>query len=170
MNLEPWDGAQALCAAGVLRAVSRAGFPPMQWKEEVDLELEFEGPYGSVCYRIMTGTTGASDLRIARGTSLELSAGHLREEEPESWRETVVAWRVTQENDAAWAIGARLCNPVRLEMTQPYRETVGFAFDCERDGAVIGRLMIFASADVLFAVRHDQPEVAKYGLRDVAAD
>lgn len=141
----------------------------MLWKEEVDLELEFEGARGSVCYRIMTGTTGAGDLRIAQGTSLELSAGHLREEEPETWSATVAAWRVIPDTDAQWAIGARLSRPVRLEMTQPYVETVGFAFDCERDGAMIARLMIFAEADILFAVREDYPEVAQYGLREIAA-
>jgi hypothetical protein len=168
-DFDPWEGARKLCGAGVLRGVNRAGFRPMMLKEELDLELEFEGPAGDVTYRIMTGTIGANDLRIARGTALELSAGHLRKEEPESWNETVAAWRIEAEPDAFWAIGAVLRRPARLEMTQPYCEIVGFAFDCERDGAMIGRLMIFASADILFAAREDDPEVMKYGLREPAS-
>ena len=67
-DLQPWDGARALCSAGVLRAVNRAGFPPRNWKEENDLELMFDAPGGVEDFRIMVGATGASDLRIARGT------------------------------------------------------------------------------------------------------
>ncbi len=165
-DLQPWDGARALCSAGVLRAVNRAGFPPRNWKEENDLELMFDAPGGVEDFRIMVGATGASDLRIARGTALELSYGHLREEEPQHWADTCAEWRVTPEPDAQWAIGVRLSRPVRLEMTTPYVETVGFAFNCERDGAMIGRLMIFASADVLFAVGEAHPDAVSHGLRE----
>lgn len=169
-DLQPWDGARALCSAGVLRAVSRAGFPPKLWKEENDLELMFEAPGVVEDFRIMVGPVGASDLRIARGTALELSYGHLREDEPQHWADTCAEWRVTPELDAQWAVGARLARPVRLEMTNPYVETVGFAFDCERDGEMIGRLLIFASADILFAVREGHPEAATYGLRERVGD
>lgn len=169
-DLQPWDGARALCSAGVLRAVSRAGFPPRLCKEENDLELMFDGPEGVEDFRIMVGPVGASDLRIARGTALELSFGHLREEEPQHWEDTCAEWRVIAEPDAQWAIGAQLSRPVRLEMTNPYVETVGFAFDCERDGAMIGRLLIFASADILFAVGEGHAESATYGLRERAGD
>jgi len=30
---------------------------------------------------------------------------------------------------------------------------------------MIGRLILFAESDILFAVREDHPEVTKYGLR-----
>lgn len=165
VDLDPWEGARALCGAGNLREVRRAGFAPMLCKEEVDLELEFHGQRGAAIFRVMVGATGASDLRIAGGTALELSAGHLREQEPNGWRETCAAWRIVQEPDAEWALGARLSRPVRIEMTKPYISTVGFAFECSRDGEMIGRLILFAESDILFAVREDHPEVTKYGLR-----
>ena len=165
-NMSAWEGAQALCNAGVLLAVRRAGFVPMMWREEVELELDFEGPLGLRTLRITTGALHASDVSVAEGTALELFGGHLREQEPQSWGEVVAAWRVEPEPDAQWAIGAGLLRPSRLEMTVPYVETVGFAFDCERCGEVVGRLMLFSSADVLFAVREDHPEVARYGLRE----
>lgn len=161
-----WEGAQALCGAGVLRAVRRAGFTPVAWKEEVELELDFDGPEGLRTFRIMAGAMHANDVGVAEGTVLELFYGHMREEEPDSWAWTVSQWRLDLEPDAQWAIGACLSNPVRLEMTRPYREIVGFAFDCEKDGEKMGRLMLFASADILFAVREDHPEVANYGLRE----
>lgn len=167
-NMPVREGARALCEAGVLRAVRRAGFKPMMWKEEVELELDFEGPAGLRTFRIMCGEIGANDVHVAEGTVLELFYGHLRGEEPESWAEAVAAWRLDPELDAEWAIGARLVRPVRLEMTKPYAEPVGFAFECERDGLSLGRLMMFASADILFAVREDHPEVAKYGLRELS--
>jgi hypothetical protein len=150
-----------------LREVRRAGFAPVLWKEEVDLELEFHGERGAAIFRVMVGATGASDLRIAEGTALELAAGHLRDQEPGSWLETCAAWRIVQEPDAAWALGARLSRPVRIEMTKPYISTVGFAFDCKRHGEMIGRLILFAESDILFAVREDHPEVTKYGLREL---
>ncbi|MDP3494835.1 MAG: hypothetical protein Q8R82_17120 [Hyphomonadaceae bacterium] len=162
---EAWAGAGALCDAGVLRAVRRAGYPPRMWKEEVDLELDFESPAGVVTFRVRTGPRGASDVRVELGVSLELSAGHLRKEDPDLFAEMLACWCLTAEPDAQWAIGSRLARPQRLEMTKPYVESVGFAFDCERDGAIIGRLMLFAEADVLFAVRDDHAEVAKYGLQ-----
>jgi len=162
-----WDGAQMLCDAGVLVAVRRAGFQRVLWKEEVDLELDFAGADGVRTFRVMVGAVGASDVQIAEGTALDLSFGHLREEEPESYTETAAGWRLFPEPDAQWVVGARLMRPVRLTMSVPYTETVGFAFDCERGGAFVGRLMLFAEADILFAVRDDHPEVAKYGLQTV---
>ncbi len=168
-NMPPWEGAQALCEAGVLRAARRAGFPPMLWKEEVELELDFEGPKRLRTFRVMTGPTGANDVNVADGTALELFSGHLRDEEPDTYAEIMAAWRLDPEPDVQWAVGARLSRPVRLEMTAPYVEVVGFAFDCERDGRLIGRLMLFASADILFAVREDHSEVTKYGLREAAS-
>jgi len=166
VDLDPWEGARALCEAGALRSVRRAGFPPTFSKEEVDLEFEFYGLRGARIFRVMVGATGASDLRIAEGTALELSAGHLLDQEPVSWRETCAAWRIVQEPDAQWALGARLSRPVRMEMTKPYVATVGFSFDCSRDGEMVGRLIMFAEADILFAVREDNLEVARYGLRE----
>lgn len=150
-----------------MREVRRAGFAPMLWKEEVDLELEFHGERGAAIFRVMVGATGASDLRIAEGTALELAAGHLRDQEPDGWRETCAAWRIVQEPDAEWALGARLSLPVRVEMTKPYVSTVGFAFECIRGCEMIGRLILFAESDILFAVREDHPEVTKYGLREL---
>ncbi len=161
---QAWEGARALCGAGVLRGVRRAGFTPVLWKEEIDIELEFDAGDVMRTFRVMVGPMHASDIQVAEGEALDLAFGHLREEGPESYAETLAGWRLFPEPDAQWAIGTRLANPVRLKMSVPYSETVGFAFDCERDGAIVGRLMLFGEADVLFAVRDNHPEVAKYGL------
>jgi hypothetical protein len=140
------------------------------WREENGLELMFEGAHGPRVLCVSAGPIGASDVSVGEGSALELFAEHLREEESATYAEIVANWRLEDEPDAQWAVGSRLTRPVRLEMTVPYVETVGFAFDCERHNETIGRLMLFASADILFAVCEDHVEVAKYGLREQRSD
>lgn len=163
---QAWESARALCDAGVLRGVRRAGSAPIGDAAQLDLELDFDGPGGLRTFRVMTGPVGASDISVAEGAALELFAGHLREEDPACYAEIAANWHLNTEDEMQWALGAQLSRPFRLEMTRPYIETVGFVFDCERDGRMIGRAMIFASADILFAVRENHPEVGSYGLRE----
>lgn len=161
-----WAGARLLCEAGALVSVRRSGFEPMAWKEEVDIELVFEG---GRTFNVTTARANhANDIWIREGGAPELDFGHLREEDPEHFAETVAAWKLMPEPDADWAVGASLHRPVRVEMTAPYVEVVGFAFDCERGGKAVGRLVMFASADILFIVRDDHPEALRYGLRAAA--
>jgi hypothetical protein len=160
-----WASARMLCEAGVLVSVRRSGFEPVAWKEEVDIELAFEG---GRTFNVTTARANhANDIWIREGVALELDYDHLRVEDPEHFAETVAAWKLMPEPDADWAIGATLHRPVRVEMTKPYTLTVGFAFDCERDGKAVGRLVMFAEADVLFIVREDHPEALKHELRTV---
>ena len=158
-----FDQASALCAAGVLAAVRRVGLPPLEGDSE--LELDFLSPGGGSTFSLTIGPVGAGDVHIQKGRLLDLAYAHLAAEAPEDYAKTAAAWSHADEPSAAWAIGATLSDPRRLQMTYPYSEIVGFSFVCIRAGEIIGRLALIGEADFLYAAELGSPELAGYALK-----
>ncbi len=160
---EVFDQANSLCAAGVLTDVRRVGLPPLG--EDSDLELDFLSPDGAKTFSIGIGPVAASDVRIREGRALDLDYAHLNLEEPAEYASLVADWAQREELRAAWAIGATLSDPCRLQMTTPYSEIVGFSFLCTRAGEVLGRLALIGEADTLYAAEAQDPLLAGYRLK-----
>jgi hypothetical protein len=160
---EAFDEASALCAAGVLTAVRRVGLPPLGGDSE--LELDFLSPGGASTFSLSVGPVGAGDVHIRKGRLLDLAYAHLAAEAPEDYANTAGAWSHADELCAAWAIGAALSDPRRLQMTYPYAEIVGFSFLCTRAGEIVRRLALIGEADFLYAAELGAAELAGYALK-----
>ena len=159
---EAFDAARTLCAAGVLTAVRRVGLPPLGGDSE--LELDFLSAGGISTFSVCIGPVGAGDIRIHKGHLLEIAYEHLAHEDPEEYAKTARDWVRAGEPSAAWAVGAVLSDPRRLQMTHPYPEIVGFSFACLRAGEIVGRLALIGEADYLYAADQEAPELSGYAL------
>lgn len=162
-EFQDFDRVEALCAAGVLTAVRRVGLPPLGGDSE--LELDFMSPEGESTFSLSIGSVGASDVLIRKGRLLDIAYAHLAAEAPEEYASTAGDWAQADELSAAWAIGAVLSDPRRLQMTNPYAEIVGFSLQCTRAGEIVGRLALIGEADFLYAAALQAPELAGYALK-----
>lgn len=146
-------GIERLLAAGAIAEIRRAGYEPL---EDDDLiEIAF---HNGALFNFDVGLQHATDIEIYEGAALERAFGHLRIEEPETFKQIDKNW-TTEPVDLPWAIGHALTNPRRLIMTQPYRVEVGYAFDC---GARV--LALFGEADLMFVADLRDPEIASFEL------
>ena len=124
---------QALVAAGPIAQIARAGHAPFD--EDDPLEITFES--GAV-FHIEIGFEAATDIVAGEGPLLEAAFGHLRTEEPDSFKAIARDW-TSEPLDLPWIRGKTLANPRRLTMTHPYRVDVGYVFDAgDRQLALFG--------------------------------
>lgn len=147
-------GPHALCEAGPIARIARAGHPPFE--EDDPIEITFAT--GRV-FHIDVGAQSATDVVIREGTLLDGAYGHLRAEEPNTFAAIARDWS-SEDIDLPWLIGAQLREPHRLVMTQPYRVDVGYVF--KADGR---ELALFGEADLIFAAALDDPEIESYQLQ-----
>ena len=130
----------ALVTAGPIARIARVGHAPLDGSDPI--EITFTD--GRVLH-IDIGFEGAADVRVGEGVLLEAAYGHLRTEEPQAFDVIARAW-TSEDIDLPWLIGARLANPRRLAMTNPYRVDVGYVFDAN------GRqFALFGEADYITA-------------------
>jgi len=144
---------EKLLQAGPIAQVARVGHAPFE--EDDPLEITFES--GAV-FHIEVGFESATDIVVGEGPLLEAAFGHLRTEEPDSFKAIARDWSA-ESLDLSWLKGQSLANPRRLTMTEPYRVDVGYVFDAG------GRqLALFGESDLIFAVALDDPHFESFKL------
>lgn len=130
----------ALMKAGAIARIARVGYPPFQGDDPIEITFA-----SGAVFSIDIGFEGATDIDVREGTLLEVSYGHLREEDANAFAAIERDWG-SEDIDLPWLIGATLANPRRLAMTNPYRVDVGYVFD------VAGRqFALFGEADYIAA-------------------
>ncbi|HRO04715.1 MAG TPA: hypothetical protein PLS69_14030, partial [Terricaulis sp.] len=95
---------------------------------------------------------------VGEGPLLEAAFGHLRTQEPDSFKAIARDWGA-EKLDLAWLSGKTLANPRRLTMTEPYRVDVGYVFD-----AGDRQLALFGESDLIFAAALDDPHIESFRL------
>lgn len=143
----------ALLAAGPIAEIARVGHAPFD--EDDPLEIRFES--GAV-FHLEVGFESATDLVVGEGALLEAAYGHLRSEEPDSFKAIARDW-TSEPLDLPWIKGKTLSNPRRLTMTHPYRVDVGYVFD-----AGDRQLALFGESDLIFAAALDDPHIESFQL------
>jgi len=144
---------QALTEAGPVAEIARVGHAPFD--EDDPLEIRFES--GAV-FHVEVGFEAATDIVVGEGPLLEAAFGHLRKEEPDSFKAIARDWGA-EKLDLAWLSGKSLTNPRRLTMTEPYRVDVGYVFD-----AGDRQLALFGESDLIFAAALDDPHIESFRL------
>ena len=131
---------EALIKAGAIARIARVGYAPFEGDDPIEITFE-----SGAVFTVDIGFEGATDLVVREGTLLEAAYGHLRTEDPKAFAAIERDWG-SEDIDLPWLIGARLTNPRRLAMTNPYRIDVGYVFDAN------GReLALFGEADYITA-------------------
>lgn len=150
--------AHRLCAAGAIKRMARVGHAPFEGDDPIEITFE-----SGAIYAIEVGFEGATDIQIIEGTLLESAYGHLRTEEPETFAAIARDWS-SEDIALPWLVGARLSNPRRLAMTNPYRVDVGYVFDAG------GRqFALFGEADYIWAADLADDELEEFRLEIGAA-
>lgn len=144
---------QALTEAGPVAEIARVGHAPFD--EDDPLEIRFES--GAV-FHVEVGFEAATDIVVGEGPLLEAAFGHLRTQEPDSFKAIARDWGA-EKLDLAWLSGKSLTNPRRLTMTEPYRVDVGYVFD-----AGDRQLALFGESDLIFAAALDDPHIESFRL------
>lgn len=126
--------------AGAITRIARVGYAPFEGDDPIEITFE-----NGAIFNIDIGFEGATDIVVRAGTLLETAYGHLRSEDPKAFDAIARDWS-SEDIDLPWLVGARLANPRRLAMTNPYRVDVGYVFD------VAGhQLALFGEADFITA-------------------
>lgn len=147
------DDILKLTRAGPIQEIARVGYAPFEGDDPIEIVFA-----SGALFHVDVGFEGATDIRVGEGTLLENAYGHLRDEEPDTWKNIARDWS-REALDMPWAIGQTLTAPRRLAMTNPYRVDVGYVFRCgERE------LVLMGEADFIWAAALDDPELAQFGL------
>jgi hypothetical protein len=149
---------EKLLAAGPIAHIARVGHAPFE--EDDPLEIHFES--GAV-FHLEVGFEAATDLVVGEGPLLDAAYGHLRSEEPDSFKAIARDW-TSEPLDLPWIKGKSLTSPRRLTMTQPYRVDVGYVFE-----AGDRQLALFGESDLIFAAALDDPHIESFALEIGAA-
>ncbi|MDX2274233.1 MAG: hypothetical protein NW206_02185 [Hyphomonadaceae bacterium] len=147
-----------LTRAGPIQEIARVGYAPFQGDDPIEIVFA-----SGALFHVDIGFEGATDVCVGEGSLLEAAYGHLRREEPDTWKNIARDWS-REALDLPWAIGETLTSPRRLIMTNPYRVDVGYAFRC---GA--RELVLMGEADFIWATGLDDPELEGFGLEIGAA-
>jgi hypothetical protein len=144
---------EALLKAGPVARLARVGHAPLGGDDAIEITFA-----DGAIFHVDIGFEHATDIRVDAGTLLESAYGHLRAEEPQTFDAIARDW-TSEDIDLPWLIGARLSNPRRLAMTNPYRVDVGYVFDAG------GRsFAVFGEADYIWAADLNDVELASFGL------
>lgn len=144
---------QALVEAGPIARITRVGHAPFEGDDPIEIFFA-----NGAVFHIDIGFEGATDIVIREGALLDCAYGHLRTEEPDTYKAIARDW-THEDIDLPCLIGATLKHPRRLTMTNPYRVEVGYVFDAGGvDFALIGE------ADYITAAALDDPELESYRL------
>lgn len=147
-------GPEALCAAGAIAGISRAGIAPFDTDDVIEIAFE-----NGALFNIDIGLKHAADIEIYQGALLERAYGHLRGGEQDTYDRIARDWSSEPIEELQWALGQTLSQPRRLIMTAPYRVEVGYAFACGgRD------LAIFGEADLIHIAALDDEDIAEFKL------
>jgi len=144
---------EKLLSAGQVAQIARVGHAPFE--EDDPLEIRFES--GAV-FHVEVGFEAATDIVVGEGGLLDAAFGHLRTDEPDSFKAIARDWDA-EPLDLPWLAGKSLTNPRRLTMTHPYRVDVGYVFD-------VGdrQLALFGESDLIFAAALDDPHIESFKL------
>ncbi len=144
---------QALVEAGPIARITRVGHAPFEGDDPIEIFFA-----NGAVFHIDIGFEGATDIVIREGALLDYAYGHLRTEEPDTYKAIARDW-THEDMDLPWLTGVALKHPRRLTMTNPYRVEVGYAFDAGgRDFA------LFGEADYINAAALDDSELEGFGL------
>lgn len=124
---------EALIQAGAIARIARVGYAPFEGDDPIEITFE-----SGAVFNVDIGFEGATDITVREGTLLETAYGHLRAEDPNTFAAIERDWG-SEAVDLPWLIGAKLSNPRRLAMTNPYRVEVGYVFEAGgREFALFG--------------------------------
>lgn len=124
---------EALIQAGAIARIARVGYAPFEGDDPIEITFE-----SGAVFNVDIGFEGATDITVREGTLLETAYGHLRAEDPNTFAAIERDWG-SEAIDLPWLIGAKLSNPRRLAMTNPYRVEVGYVFEAGgREFALFG--------------------------------
>ena len=144
---------QRLIEAGPIARITRVGHAPFEGDDPIEIFFA-----NGAVFHIDIGFEGATDIVIREGALLDYAYGHLRTEEPDTYKAIARDW-THEDIDLPWLIGASLKLPRRLTMTNPYSVDVGYVFDAGgRDFA------LFGEADYINAAALDDPELENFRL------
>lgn len=124
---------EALIQAGAIARIARVGYAPFEGDDPIEITFE-----SGAVFNVDIGFEGATDITVREGTLLVTAYGHLRAEDPNTFAAIERDWG-SEAIDLPWLIGAKLSNPRRLAMTNPYRVEVGYVFEAGgREFALFG--------------------------------
>ena len=137
----------------MIARITRVGHAPFEGDDPIEIFFA-----SGAVFHIDIGFQGATDIVIREGALLDHAYGHLRSEEPDTYKAIARDW-THEDIDLPWLIGAALKLPRRLTMTNPYSVDVGYVFDAGgRDFA------LFGEADYINAAALDDPELENFRL------
>jgi hypothetical protein len=147
------DDILKLTRAGPIQEIARVGYAPFEGDDPIEIVFA-----SGALFHVDIGFEGATDIQVGEGSLLEAAYGHLRAEEPATWKNIARDWS-REALDLPWAIGQTLSAPRRLAMTNPYRVDVGYVFRCGE-----GELALMGEADFIWATSLDDPQLEQFGL------
>jgi hypothetical protein len=152
------DDILKLTRVGQIQEIARVGYAPVEGDDPIEIMFA-----SGALFHVDIGSEAATDILVGEGSLLESAYGHLRSEEPDTWKNIARDWS-REALDLPWAIGQTLSAPRRLAMTNPYRVDVGYVFRCgDRE------LVLMGEADFIWATSLDDPELEQFGLEIGAA-
>lgn len=143
-----------LCSSPI-KLVERVGFEPLDDDDAIEITLAS----GAILH-VDIGLEHATDVVLYAGPAFSRYYDHLLEEEPLTFTESLEQWRRAPAEGAQWLIGKRLSAPRRLDMTEPYHATVGYAFDVHGQ-----TLALFGIDDLILIGAFDDPGLARFALK-----